>query len=113
MNRICIIGAGISGLSIASEKKKSGKLVKVFESGDRIGGVIQSELIDGYLLDYGANTLNVRLKSTKDRLENCGAWDNCIDANLLSNKRMIVRDGKIVDLPHSFLSFLTSPTNCG
>lgn len=109
MNRICIIGAGISGLSIAYEKKKSGQLVKVFESGNRIGGVIQSELIDGYLLDYGANTLNVRLKSTKDRLENCGAWDNCIDANLLSNKRMIVRDGKIVDLPHSFLSFLTSP----
>ena len=69
MNRICIIGAGISGLSIAYEKKKSEQLVKVFESGNRIGGVIQSELIDGYLLDYGANTLNVRLKSTKDRLE--------------------------------------------
>jgi protoporphyrinogen/coproporphyrinogen III oxidase len=109
MNRICIIGAGISGLSIASEKKKLGKIVKVFESANRIGGVIESEEIDGYLLDYGANTLNVRLKSTKERLENCGAWDSCIDANLLANKRMIVRDGKIVDLPHSFLSFLTSP----
>ena len=109
MNRICIIGAGISGLSIASEKKKLGKIVKVFESANRIGGVIESEEIDGYLLDYGANTLNIRLKSTKELLKDCGAWDECIDANLLSSKRMIVRGGKIVDLPHSFLSFLTSP----
>ena len=42
-------------------------------------------------------------------MQNCGAWDNCIEANPQAQKRMIVRDGKIIDLPDSLSSFLSSP----
>jgi oxygen-dependent protoporphyrinogen oxidase len=109
MKNICIIGGGISGLTVAYEQKNAGNQVKLLESNDQVGGVIQSKKANGFLLDYGANTLNVRLKTTKSFLIGCKAWDDCIDANPQASKRMIIRDGKIVDLPHSFASFITSP----
>lgn len=109
MKHIAIIGAGITGITLASGLKKSGHKVKVLESQNRTGGVVQSKKINGFLLDFGANTLNVRLKKTKKILEDHNAWNSCLEANKLANKRMIVRGGKIIDLPHSFLSFLSSP----
>jgi len=109
MKRICIIGGGISGLSIALEKKKQGHLIQLLESENRLGGVIQSKKSKGFLLDYSANTLNIRLKKTRELLENCGAWDECIDANPIANKRMIIRNGKVISLPHSLSSFFSSP----
>jgi oxygen-dependent protoporphyrinogen oxidase len=109
MKKICIIGGGISGLSIALEKNKQGHLIKLLESENRLGGVIQSKKSKGFLLDYSANTLNIRLKKTRKLLENCGAWDECIDANPIANKRMIIRNGKVTSLPHSLSSFFTSP----
>ena len=109
MKKICIIGGGISGLSIANRQKKFGHQVILLESTDRVGGVIQSKRVNGFLLDYSANTLNVRLKKTRELLQECDAWENCIDANPQAQKRMIVRQGRIVDLPHSFTSFLSSP----
>ena len=47
MKRICIIGGGISGLSIALEKKKQGHLIQLLESENRLGGVIQSKKSKG------------------------------------------------------------------
>ena len=69
MKHIAIIGGGISGLSIASKYKNDGNVVKVFESSDRPVGVIGQKK-DGFLLDYGPNTLNIRLKQTKRILKN-------------------------------------------
>ena len=91
------------------EKKKQGHLIKLLESENRLGGVIQSKKSKGFLLDYSANTLNIRLKKTQELLENCGAWDACIDANPIANKRMIIRNGKVISLPHSLSSFFSSP----
>ena len=54
MTKICIIGGGISGLSIARKKKHEGNKIKLLESSVRIGGVIESVREGGYLLDYGA-----------------------------------------------------------
>ncbi len=52
-----IIGAGISGLVAAWHLKKSGRNVLLLESGDRVGGVIQSEEVEGFLIERGPNSL--------------------------------------------------------
>ena len=36
MSKICIIGGGISGLSIALEKKFEGHSINLFESSDKV-----------------------------------------------------------------------------
>ena len=46
--RIAIIGAGISGISVAKMLNNSHK-VSVFETSDRPGGLVQCDKIDGIL----------------------------------------------------------------
>jgi oxygen-dependent protoporphyrinogen oxidase len=53
---VVVIGAGISGLVCAYRLKKLGVDVALIESSDRVGGVIQSERIDGYLIERGPNS---------------------------------------------------------
>lgn len=54
---VVIIGAGISGLSAAYYLKKVGKNILLLESSQRAGGVIQSQTIEGFLLERGPNSL--------------------------------------------------------
>ena len=53
---VVIVGAGITGLVTAYELSKQGLKVKVLEQNQRVGGVIHSVNIDGYLLEYGPNS---------------------------------------------------------
>jgi oxygen-dependent protoporphyrinogen oxidase len=52
-----IIGAGISGLVAAHRLKKMGRDPLIIESGDRVGGVIQSLDAEGFLIERGPNSL--------------------------------------------------------
>src|SRR5215475_12138071 len=52
-----IIGAGISGLVTAHRLKKMGRDPLLIESGDRVGGVIQSREVEGFLIECGPNSL--------------------------------------------------------
>ena len=99
MKRTCVLGGGICGLISAWKREREGEIVTVLESSKRVGGVIQSEKIDDFLMDYGPNTLSLRLNKTKNLLEETGVLEHAIDANTDANKRFIVRNGKLVTLP--------------
>ena len=51
-----VIGAGISGLVCGYRLKALGVDVLVIEQSGRVGGVIQSERIDGFLIERGPNS---------------------------------------------------------
>jgi predicted NAD/FAD-dependent oxidoreductase len=53
---VVVIGAGISGLLCAYRLKMLGVDVVLFEKSDRVGGVIQSERLEGYLIERGPNS---------------------------------------------------------
>ncbi|HSB09472.1 MAG TPA: protoporphyrinogen oxidase [Blastocatellia bacterium] len=53
---VIVIGAGISGLVCAYRLKTLGVDVALLEKSHRVGGVIQSERIDGYLIERGPNS---------------------------------------------------------
>ena len=61
--------------------QKSGDSVTILESGKSTGGFLQSKISDGFLLDYGANTLNLRSKYVSDLLEELGILGRAIEAN--------------------------------
>ena len=109
MKQTCILGGGICGLASAWKREREGNELTVIESSGRVGGIIQSEKLDGFLLDYGPNTLSLRLRKTMDLLEEAEILEHAIDANPQANKRFIVRKGKLVALPQGIGSFLTSP----
>lgn len=51
-----VIGAGISGLVCAYRLKTLGLDVSLLEKSNRVGGVIQSERINGFLIERGPNS---------------------------------------------------------
>ena len=53
---VVVIGAGISGLVCAYRLKTLGIDVALVEKSDRVGGVIQSERINGFLIERGPNS---------------------------------------------------------
>ncbi|MBG84129.1 MAG: hypothetical protein CMJ40_06225 [Phycisphaerae bacterium] len=50
---ILIVGAGMAGLACARTLAAAGKRIRVIESGDRVGGRLGSQLIDGMWCDLG------------------------------------------------------------
>lgn len=56
--KVAIIGAGLAGLSAAITLQDAGCDVEVFESSDRVGGRVATDLIDGYRLDRGFQLIN-------------------------------------------------------
>ena len=50
---VIVVGAGMAGLSCALTLQSAGLDVVVLEAGDRCGGRVQSDRLDGYILDRG------------------------------------------------------------
>ena len=48
-----IIGAGIAGLACAQVVQQSGRSYTILESGNHLGGRIQTDVVDGFQLDHG------------------------------------------------------------
>jgi len=54
---VVVVGAGISGLVCASDLRRAGLDVLVLEASPRVGGVIRSQRIEGYLVESGPNSI--------------------------------------------------------
>jgi oxygen-dependent protoporphyrinogen oxidase len=57
MSSVAIIGGGITGLTAAFYLQRKGFPVTLYESSDRVGGVIESLREGGYLAEFGPNTI--------------------------------------------------------
>ena len=80
MNRIAVVGAGISGLATAWYLTRDGHRVEVFEAQDRIGGVIDtleadftgSNLGDRLLIECGADNFATLMPDAWDLVRQMG-----------------------------------------
>lgn len=102
---IAIIGAGISGLTLAYFLQKNGVACEVFEQSDTVGGFIKSEKVEEYWLEYGPNSLLCG-EEVSNFVNEIGLQNDVIEANEVSKKRFIVKGGKLTPLPSSPLSLL-------
>ncbi|MCB9287952.1 MAG: protoporphyrinogen oxidase [Lewinellaceae bacterium] len=105
-DRVAVIGAGVSGLCTAYWLQKNGFEVRVFEKTAHAGGVIASERVNGFLVDLGPNSTLETSEVLKELVEELGLGAEKVYASEVSNKRYIVRNGKLMPIPMSVLSFL-------
>ena len=54
---VAIVGGGITGLVCAFRLVQRGVPVTLYEASDRVGGVIRSLHRDGYLAEFGPNSI--------------------------------------------------------
>src|SRR6056297_2788244 len=111
--KIAIIGAGITGLSVAWQAKKLGVEIDLFESKKKGGGVIQTESNGEWRYELGPNTLQLKDPEIEELIESVGLSSRLETANSEASKRFIVRDGDLQALPQSFKDFLKTPLFSG
>lgn len=106
---VIILGAGLTGLTIAYELTKADVDVTIIEKSNRCGGVIRTSREKGFLFENGPNTgiigspeIGVLLDELKDDLV-LQTGDEAV------NRRLILKNGKWKALPSGPLSAITTP----
>lgn len=109
MARVVIIGAGISGLSLAWYLKTMRPEWEclLLESSSRVGGKAWTVTEDGFLCEKGVNGFLDNKPSTLELAKTLGL--SLYPANENSKKRFVVKGGNLVKLPEKPQEFLLSP----
>ncbi len=108
MTSVAIIGAGITGLTAAFYLKRGGLSVTVYEGGARVGGVIQSVRKDGYLAEFGPNTLLETSPKIGQLIRDAGLQARRLDPDPKASARYVVRYGRPIEMPPSPLGIFTT-----
>ncbi len=101
-----VIGAGISGLSVAHGLEQRGRTVAVLEAAPQAGGVIATTHRDGALYERGPNSTLDTSPRIAQLLAELGIAPERADAAESAAIRYIVRDGRLKALPTSPPAFL-------
>jgi len=108
MNKVIVIGGGISGLTTAYWLHKNGIDVTVLEKKERPGGSIRTEKEKGYLIECGPNSTLDLYREVDDLCEGLGIMEEKIYADSAAGNRYVLRDGRLRPLPMGPLQFLTT-----
>jgi len=106
--RVAVLGAGITGLTAAWTLQRAGFAPTVFERARRVGGVVGTWRRDGWLHELGPNSLLEQSREVATLIDQLGLGARRIYAAPEARKRFVVRAGRLVALPDSPWSFLTT-----
>ena len=103
-----VIGGGITGLTAAyhlrQEAEKRGIPLEVIllEASNRVGGVIQTEHRDGFIIEHGPDAFITSKPWAKALCEELGLADKLIGTNPNVRRSFVVRKGKLLPVPEGF-----------
>ena len=104
MNRIVVIGGGITGLAAANRVREINPSIKVsvLEASDRLGGTIQTEYRDGFLLERGPDSFISEKPEALALAKRLGLESQIIETNETYRRSFIVRNGRLRAVPEGF-----------
>jgi oxygen-dependent protoporphyrinogen oxidase len=103
--RIVIVGGGISGLAAAHrliELCGDSAEITLLEASSRLGGTIQTEHRDGFLLERGPDSFISEKPEAVALAKRLGLESRLIQTNEQYRRSFIVRDGRLRAVPEGF-----------
>lgn len=118
MTRIVIIGAGISGLSLAwmlKQKFNDQISLTILEKSARPGGWIHTKVQGDFLFEQGPRCCRSRGNgiATLQLIESLGLQSELVTASPKANKRYLYSEGRLQQLPNSLPSMVFNPLMTG
>jgi oxygen-dependent protoporphyrinogen oxidase len=113
VNRVAIIGAGLSGLALGYALVRRAPQdapieVSVFEREGRAGGLVGTDRVDGFLYERGPNGFLDRAPATLALVDALGLAHRLQRSHDHARRRFIYRNGRLNRLPASPVGLLTS-----
>jgi oxygen-dependent protoporphyrinogen oxidase len=102
--RVAVIGGGISGLSAAHRVHELAPhaSVTLFEASPRLGGVLQTQRREGYLIERSADMFITRDPWALELCRRIGFQDQLINTNSQYRKAFVAHRGRLVEVPEGF-----------
>lgn len=101
--RTAIIGGGITGLSAAYELSLAGCETVLIEEQPALGGVIQTEVVEGCVLEGGPDSFLSAKPAGEELAQELGLGDDLISSLDEQRVTWVVRGGKLVPLPDGLI----------
>lgn len=101
---IAVIGGGITGLSAAHRigELSPGSQATLLEAGTRLGGVIQTERRDGFLMERGPDMFTTIEPWAVDLCRRVGMEEELIGVNPDHRQAFIIHRGRLLPVPEGF-----------
>lgn len=109
--RVLVIGGGISGLSAAYYLEKTGAEVILLEKEEKLGGLLQTRLIDDCRIEAGPDSFLAAKPAAMALIRELGIESEVIASNDEQRKTYILRNGHLVPMPDGLV--MMAPTKLG
>ncbi|HVA01173.1 MAG TPA: protoporphyrinogen oxidase [Terriglobia bacterium] len=108
LRRIAVLGGGITGLTAAytlARAREGGAPIDEFliESGPRLGGVIQTEHVDGFVVEGGPDSFISEKPEAAALCRELGLGDSLIGSNDAERKTYILHGGRLLPMPDGLM----------
>ncbi|MCA9035398.1 MAG: protoporphyrinogen oxidase [Planctomycetaceae bacterium] len=102
---VCVIGAGITGLATAWRLASSDDRIRVtvLESGDHVGGIIQTIRRDGFLIELGPDSFITNKPGAIDLARQIGFTEELIPTDETWRRSLVLRKGRALPVPDGFM----------
>ncbi|MFC4684793.1 MULTISPECIES: protoporphyrinogen oxidase [Exiguobacterium] len=108
LNKIAIIGGGITGMAAAYYAKQAGAHVTLYEASDRIGGKIKTVYRDGFVLECGPDGYMARKPTLTELITELGLDDDLVRSMTgtsyiyVRNRLRQMPSGSVMGIPTKF-----------
>ncbi len=99
MSRVAVIGGGLAGLAAAYRLRQIGLEPVVFEAGSDFGGKVQTEYIDGLVLEQGPDSFLVRKPEVVQLVRELGLADELVALQPGGSGSAIYARGRLHPIP--------------
>lgn len=106
---IIIVGAGLTGLTLAYYLQKAGKKIIIIEKNDRTGGAIKTHKKDEFIFESGPNSGSLASVEMAELFEDLHGKCELETANPVSKNRWIWKNNAWHNLPSGLFSGIKTP----